>query len=229
MTAPLTPRDNQPPEEPHTPPTASGAGSSAEPPSHPPTGNDAPVDPPLGQELREAALTVLVLALVGALLGLLWLWLAPRIPLVADTHNVYLKDTEGEEAIGADGVFLLIAAGFGIVSAAVLFRLRRRGGVPLVIALAVGGLLGSVLGWQLGMVLGPTDDLAAHAAQVGPGVVFDGPLRLQAMGVLLAWPIAAMVTHLALTGLFGPRDEEPPLPGTPVPGAPDLTKDDPAA
>ncbi|MGW1838872.1 ABC transporter permease [Streptomyces sp. BBFR2] len=226
MTAPLTPRDDQPSDEPPTPPTDTGAGSSATPPAHPPTG-EASDGPPLGQELREAALTALVLALIGALLGLLWLWLAPRVPLIANTHSVYLKDTEGEEAIGADGVFLLLAAGFGIVSTAVLFRLRRRGGVPLVIALAVGGLLGSVLGWQLGMVLGPTDDLAAHAVQVGPGVVFDGPLRLQAMGVLLAWPIAAMVTQLALTGLLAPRDEEL-LPGTPVPGAPDLTKDDPA-
>ncbi|MFJ5677368.1 ABC transporter permease [Streptomyces sp. NPDC093097] len=190
MTAPQTPHENQPPDEPH------GAGA------------DPGDGPELARELREGALIALVVAVSGVLLGLLWAWLAPRVPLIADTHNVYLKNTEGEEAIGADGTFFLLGLGFGLVSAAAVFLFRRRGGVPLVVALAVGGLLGAVLAWLTGMWLGPTPDVVAHARQVGPGVVFDGPLRLQAKGALLVWPAAAMATLIALTGLFGPRDPE---------------------
>ncbi|CAM5245652.1 hypothetical protein SANTM175S_02821 [Streptomyces antimycoticus] len=52
----------------------------------------------------------------------------------------------------------------------------------------------------------------AHAKEAGRGVTFDGPLKLGAKGALLAWSVAAMVIHLALTGLFGPRDPEPALP-----------------
>ncbi|MCB5910491.1 ABC transporter permease [Streptomyces pinistramenti] len=207
MTAPLTP-DNEPSEEPQNPWAAPATGSSADLPAHPPSGAD---DPPFGREMRDAAVIALALAVSGALLGVLWAWLAPHIPLVADTRNVYLKNTEGEEAIGADGTFLLLSLGFGLVSGAVVFLFRRRGGIPLVVALVVGGLLGAVLGWQLGMTLGPTDDVVAHAKQVGTGVTFDGPLRLQAMGVLLGWPVGAMVAQLALTGLFGPRDPEPEM------------------
>jgi hypothetical protein len=54
--------------------------------------------------------------------------------------------------------------------------------------------------------------VVAHAKQVGPGVVFDGPLRLQAKGALLAWPMGAMVTQLVLSALFGPRDPMPEAP-----------------
>ncbi len=201
--APLTPPDNQPPEEPQHPeaaPVADLGGLGG---------------PELARELREGALIALVVAVSGVLLGVLWNWLAPHTPLISDTRNVYLKNTEGEEAIGADGTFVLLSLGFGVLTAAAVFLFRRRGGIPLVVALVVGGLLGAVLGWVTGMWLGPTPDVAAHAKQVGPGVTFNGPLRLQAKGALLAWPIAAMLTQLALTGLFGPRDPEPEPPHWP--------------
>nr|WSX20035.1 ABC transporter permease [Streptomyces tubercidicus] len=200
MTAPLTPRDNQPPEEPRHPEAAPAAE------------HGGPVGPEMARELREGALIAFLVALTGVLLGLLWNWLAPHVPLVADTRNVYLKNTEGEESIGADGTFLLLAFAFGVLTTAVVFLFRRRGGIPLVVALVVGGLLGATVGWLTGMWLGPTPDMAAHAKEVGPGVVFDGPLRLQAKGALLAWPIGAMFTQLVLSALFGPPDPMPEVP-----------------
>ncbi|QIK09254.1 ABC transporter permease [Streptomyces sp. ID38640] len=200
MTAPLTPRDNQPPEEPRHPEAA-------------PAADDGGLGgPELARELREGALIALLVAATGVLLGLLWNWLAPHVPLIADTRNVYLKNTEGEESIGADGTFLLLAFAFGVLTTAAVFLFRRRGGIPLVVALVVGGLLGATVGWLTGMWLGPTPDVAEHAKQVGPGVAFDGPLRLQAKGALLAWPIGAMLTQLVLSALFGPPDPEPEVP-----------------
>ncbi|GAA3370300.1 hypothetical protein GCM10020367_16410 [Streptomyces sannanensis] len=165
--------------------------------------------PGSAKELRDAVLVAVALTVVGVLLGLLWLWLAPRVPLISDGRAVFLKDTEGEEAAGADGTFTLLAAGFGVIAAAVVFRLRKHGGIPLVVGLAVGGLLGSLVAWRLGVWLGPTQDLVAHAKEVGKGVVFDAPLALGAKSALLAWPVAALLTHLGLTAAFGPRDPEP--------------------
>lgn len=165
--------------------------------------------PGLRAELREAASVTLGVALVGLLLGALWLWLAPRIPLVSDSTAVYLKDTEGEQAVGVDGTFTLLGLAFGAVSGLVVFLWRKRGGIPLVVGLALGSLLGGLLAWRFGIWLGPAQDVAAHAKEVGKGVVFDAPLELKAKGALLAWPLAALVVHLGLTGLFGPRDPDP--------------------
>lgn len=167
-------------------------------------------------ELRDAAVITVAMALAGVLLGLLWWWLAPHVPLVGDVADnswvVYLKDSEGEQAVGVDGTFALLGLGFGLVSAVAVFLLRRRGGVPVVAALGLGALLGSVVAWRLGMWLGPMSDVLAHAKQVGKGVTFPAPLKLGAKGALLAWPLGALLVHLGLTALFGPRDPEVPYP-----------------
>ncbi|MFJ8346618.1 hypothetical protein ACIQ9J_09675 [Streptomyces sp. NPDC094153] len=163
-------------------------------------------------EIREAVLVMVAVALCGVPLGLLWLRLAPKVPLVAEVSGnnwvVYLKDTEGEQAIGVDGTFTLLALALGVVCATAVFLVRRRGGVPLVVALCVGGLLASLLAWRLGVWLGPEQDVIVHAKAVGKGVTFPAPLKLDAKGALLAWPLAALLVHLGLTALFGPRDPE---------------------
>ncbi|WP_318204049.1 AAA family ATPase [Streptomyces sp. SCL15-4] len=202
MTAPLTP-----------PPHDDSAHQVWQTP--PPAGHGRAQDGPgLRTELREAAVLTVALALAGVLLGLLWWWLAPQVPLVGDVLDknwvVYLKDSEGEQAVGVDGTFTLLGLGFGLVSALAVFLLRRRGGVPLVVALGLGSLLGSLLAWRLGIRLGPDADVLAHARAVGKGVTFSAPLKLSAKGALLAWPLAALLAHLGLTGLFGPRDPETP-------------------
>ncbi|WP_323180945.1 ABC transporter permease [Streptomyces sp. NBC_01142] len=198
---------------------------------------DADQDPDLKTELRDSAVVLVAVTLLGVALGLLWLWLAPRVPLISNGKAVFLQDTEGESAVGADGTFALLALGFGALSAAAVFWFRRRGGVALVVGLALGGLLGSLLAWGIGVWFGPSNDVVARAREVGAGVPFDAYLELKATGVVLAWPVAAMVVHLALTALFGPRDPEPewpahyaapepaprPGPTDPEPTAPDPT------
>ncbi|MFE0698539.1 DUF2567 domain-containing protein [Streptomyces sp. NPDC058872] len=195
MTAPLTP-----PHQPH---------DSVWPPP-PPTPPGPAGDPITAAEVVQGVVVTLVSAVAGALLGVLWLNLAPRVLLISDGKGVYLRNSEGESAVGADGTFVLLALAFGAVAALVVFLLRRKGGVPLVLGLALGGVLGSLLAWGIGTSFGPTDDVVAHAKAVGPNVVFDAPLELNlgAAG-MLAWPLAAMIVHLGLTAAFGPHDPEP--------------------
>ncbi|MFJ6082006.1 AAA family ATPase [Streptomyces sp. NPDC092369] len=225
MTAPLTP---PPPPHEHSSHDAwqpPGAAPGADPGAGPGAGYGASVPrdslwdgtygqdgPGMKAELREAGIVAVAVALSGVLLGVLWWWLAPHVPLVGDVVEkrwiVYLADSEGEQAIGVDGTFALLALAFGVVSAVGVFAWRRRGGVPLVVAVGVGGLLGALLAWRVGVWLGPTDDVIARAKDVGKGVTFSAPLKLGAKGALLAWPFAGLLVHLGLTALFGPRDPD---------------------
>lgn len=165
-------------------------------------------------EVRDAAVITVAAALAGVLLGVLWNWLAPRVPLVGEVIDgswvVYVKDTEGEQAVGVDGTFTLLALAFGVLTGVVVFLLRRRGGVPVVLALGVGGLLGSLVAWRVGVWLGPSQDVLAHAKEAGRGVTFSAPVKLGAKGALLTWSFAGLLVHLGLTALFGPRDPEVP-------------------
>ncbi|MBZ6194970.1 AAA family ATPase [Streptomyces olivaceus] len=226
MTAPLTPPpppNEGPPYRGGPVPPPAGAHASGAAAGSPYESHGEQDGPGMLTEVRQAVVTALAVTLSGALLGVLWWKLAPSVPLVGSVVDgrwfVYLKDSEGEQAIAVDGTFTLLALAFGALSAVVLFLLRRRGGVPLVAALGVGGLLGSLLAWRLGVWLGPTEDVIAHAKDVGEGVTFTAPLRLGAKGALLAWSLAGLVVHLGLTGLFGPRDPEPdPWPAPAPPG-----------
>jgi hypothetical protein len=161
----------------------------------------------VGTAVRRGLVVAVLVAVCGVVLGLFWLWLSPRVPMVSDGQAVYLKDTEGEEAIGGDGTFVLIALVLGALTAAAVFWRFRRGGVAVVLGLAAGGALASVIGWRLGVWLGPTTNIVAHAKQVGPKVVFDGPLELRAKTAIVVWPAAAMLVHTALNYAFGPREE----------------------
>ncbi|MEU8778842.1 hypothetical protein [Streptomyces sp. NPDC048606] len=175
---------------------------------------DAPPLPPepdsdagiTATDVRDGAAVALVVGVTGVFLGLLWAWLAPRVGYVSNGEAVFLRNTESEARIGADGTFFLLALGFGVLSGVGVFLWRRRGGVPLVIGLALGACFASLVGWRLGLWLGPDRDLLAAAAKAGKGVPFDAPLQLLAHGVLLVWPMAAVVVHLALTALWSPRE-----------------------
>ncbi|MFC1412372.1 hypothetical protein ACEZCY_07790 [Streptacidiphilus sp. N1-12] len=169
----------------------------------------------LGRELVLALLLLAGCALLGLLMGVLWHWLAPKVPLHADATAVYLNDPEGEQAIGADGTFGLLGAGFGLLTgaAAYLATRARQGGISVAVGLGAGGLLGAYLAW------GGRQSAAAYQAgvlkvakSVPTGHTFYGPLQLTTKAVVLIWPILALLTLIALTAAFSPRPTPPPVP-----------------
>ncbi|MEU9299486.1 hypothetical protein [Streptomyces sp. NPDC048269] len=179
------------------------------PPSLPPQkpgADDAAITP---RDIRDGAAVALVVAVAGVLLALLWVWLAPRVQYVSNGEAVFLRNSESEARIGADGTFFLLSAGLGALSAVGAFLWRRRGGVPLVIGLGVGSLFAALVGWRLGLWLGPSSDLPSVAAKAGKGVPFDAPLQMLAHGVLLVWPMTAVLVHLGLMAIWSPRDPDP--------------------
>ena len=122
---------------------------------------------------------------------------------------MYFKDSEGEQAVGVDGTFTLLGAGFGAVSAFVVFLWRRRGGVPLVVGLAVGGLLGSLLAWRVGVWLGPASDVLAAREGRGQGGDVRGAAEVEGQGGVVGVAGGGAVVHLGVTALFGPRGPQP--------------------
>ncbi|MFG3049808.1 hypothetical protein ACGFZP_02480 [Kitasatospora sp. NPDC048239] len=186
----------------------------------PPALDLAPLGRPTGRErlqrllpeLRLGVLITLVCVLLGLVVAALWVWLAPKVPLVVDGNRILYGDPEGEQRAGADSVFALIGLGAGIVTALGAFLLSRRrgGGIAVAVGLALGGLLGSVAAWRLGIWMGPGDDLIAQASKAGNGGHFDAALELGAHGALLVWPMVAMVALLAFSAAFGKREEDPP-------------------
>jgi hypothetical protein len=188
---------------------------------------EAPARPRLSaRALRTELLIGLALvagsALLGLAMGLVWHWVAPRVPLYADSSDIYLLDPEGEQSIAADMYFAIIGLVCGLITGGLAYwRSRaREGGVGVAVGLALGGLLGGYIAWKLGVSLGPSGNIVATAKSVPLGRTFYGPLALTAKGVLLAWPAAALLALVSLTGLFTPKPGDA---DTAPPSAPETT------
>ena len=155
----------------------------------------------------------------GIPLGLAWWLLTPLARLEKRAGGVVGVGREAEAAVAADGWFAACAMVAGAVTAAlVAFLVHQR--LAGLAGLAVGGVLGSVLAWRLGSLLGPPS-VEASAVSARVGARFDGPLDLSALGVLLAWPMAAMVVYFAIVAGLDARHaassahEAPETPETP--------------
>ncbi|MFB9365388.1 hypothetical protein ACWCYY_25855 [Kitasatospora sp. NPDC001664] len=209
MTVPNTPADSAP--EPPPQPQQQYQPYPVQPDPYLPPPPPARERRPLGPELKVGAVITAAGVVLGAVMGALWLWLAPRVMLVAGSDAIRYVDPEGEQRAGADGTFALLGLGAGVLCALVAFVLTRArgGGIAVAAGLAAGGLGGSVIAWQIGTRLGPSTDVVANAKKAGQGVRFSAALELGAHGALLVWPMAAMILLLALSAAFGKREPDP--------------------
>lgn len=163
------------------------------------------------RELRTAAWVVVASALAGLPVGVLWWGAAPLTLVVKRPDGLYRAGGEGDEsAIAADGWFAVLALAAGVLVALVVYLRTRPGRVAPLIALAVGGVLGAVVAWQVGHLVGP-GALEATARGLPDGARFRAPLDVSAYGVLLAWPMGAVITYFAVAAgaeSSGTGDEE---------------------
>lgn len=129
--------------------------------------------------------------------GVAWWLLAPLPRLQVAASGVLVAGGDSEAFIAADAWFAICTATAGVVCAFLAF-IAWRGVSPAVLAgLAVGGSLGALAAWRIGAFLGPPPvDVQAQARSVG--ALFDGPLELSALGVLVAWPLASVIVYFSL-------------------------------
>lgn len=162
---------------------------------------------------RVAGLSILL----GLPVGVVWWLLAPLPRAVKRADGVYYAGVT-ESSIAADGWFAVCALVVGALSGLLVAMLVRRDRLPTLAALAVGGLAGAVLAWQVGQWLGPPS-FPDQAALLREGARFDGPLRVSALGVLLVWPISAVILFFGVVaGLdaMDTVDESAPAEAEPV-------------
>jgi hypothetical protein len=170
-------------EEPAAPPAAAGDGVRG--------------------DLRAAGVVVAVLAVVGALLGLVWsAWSGPQQRAFVIAPGKLFPYDEVETMAAADGRYLLLVGVSGLAAGAVLWLRRRANRGPLtVLALAAGGLLGAALTWWIGYLSG--------------GGTYDGrkgttiahlPLTVHLHGLLFVEPALATLVYGILTA-FAVRDD----------------------
>lgn len=156
-----------------------------------------------GLRARDGAALIALAAGLGAVLGVAWWWIAPRVVLDVYGDQAYPAEyqpggyiaDEGWAAIAGilGGVAMILIAGWAS---------RRRQGHWLDMSVlgwsVLAGLVGAVAIWIVGEGLGSVDVEAAIAA-AGDGGSFEAPLRLRMPGVLLLWPLASAVVFTGVS------------------------------
>lgn len=143
-------------------------------------------------------------AVAGLVAGLLWWLLAPAPEWVRTEQNATLDEVSMGQSIGIDGWYAVLAASFGLVSGVVLAFWRWRRPVTVVLLIAAGACLAAGLMYLTGHLLGTGDlDAALREAAVGEGVPEE--LTPRAMGVLVLWPVTALLGTLGVLWGFTPR------------------------
>jgi hypothetical protein len=153
-------------------------------------------DPPMRADLRAGLLVGLGCAVAGVVVGVVWRLVVPLAVVEKDAAGV-VQVAGAETEVAADGWFAVLAALAGVLAAVAAVLLLRTGRLGALVGLAIGGLVGALVAWRVGLLLSPPE-VAASAKAARVGDTFEGPLRLSALGVLLAWPTAAVITFFAI-------------------------------
>ncbi|GAA0323659.1 hypothetical protein NE235_05180 [Actinoallomurus spadix] len=155
----------------------------------------------MASRIRIGLLAALAITVLGVPIGLLWVAIAPRTVYLVSGGKGVLADPESQTLIAADGWFAVLTAAAGLLCGLTAYLLAGRWGEPgLLAGIAAGGAAAAVVAWRLGHLFGASAyDHALRTA--GDGARAGAPLGLHAYGVLLAWPLIAVVAFGLLEAL----------------------------
>ncbi|WP_051800010.1 DUF2567 domain-containing protein [Catenuloplanes japonicus] len=172
-----------------------------------------PPPPPLGREIAWSVGAGLVIAVLGAPLGLLWAALAPDVPVVQGENGPLLTSAQPEQFVAADAWYTFLGVAFGILIAiGAWFALRRYRGAIALAGVTLGAIGAAIVAWKVGRLIG-LDEYEQLKAAAAVGDRFTKPADLRAgelhmflgyvpglRGDLLAAPLAAAATYTLLAG-----------------------------
>ncbi|HEV2886739.1 MAG TPA: DUF2567 domain-containing protein [Jatrophihabitans sp.] len=158
-----------------------------------------------GRSWRPLALLVAAQLLAGVLAGLVWRAWAPRTVSYllsgGDGNPAFVIPEESESQIAGDGRFVLMSIGLGMVFGLVAWRLRALRGPVVLAALAVAGVLSSVLARAVGELL-PSGSSARRL-----DAPFSPQLSLHAFpAALVVQAFFGVLVYTALVGLSADQD-----------------------
>jgi hypothetical protein len=166
-----------------------------------------------GGEVLAGLIAAAVVTVLGAPVGLLWSWIAPKVELVQTQYGPYPIDGEPEGYFADDGWFMIIGAGVGIlIAVAAWMFLRRYRGPIVLVGLVIGSAAGAALAAWLGNKIGYAHylDLVEHAP-VDTHIFRPAKVRAGDSGLLygfVPWVrgsllIQAIFVAVVYTGLAG--------------------------
>jgi hypothetical protein len=152
------------------------------------------------RELRTGAVVVVALAVLGALLGVIWWWWSPPGPLGFVIAPHVVQPDEVETFAATDGRFAVLTGATGLVTGTLLWLRRSSRGPVIPAAMAVGGLAGALLADAVGRLLdggtgvGAVNTLVRHL-----------PLEVHQKGLWLLEPLLAVLVY-GICAAFAPDD-----------------------
>jgi hypothetical protein len=149
---------------------------------------------------RVVAETVLISVALGLAVGLVWWLVAPEVSVGVRSGQSVLIAAEARNLFGVDVSFAAVGAVAGLLLGTAMFARHREHPTAVLVGLVLGGVVGSLVAWQVGSALGP-GPLGERTDGAADGVTLPIPLDLEATGVLLFWPITAVVAMLVLGAL----------------------------
>jgi hypothetical protein len=163
------------------------------------------------RELRDFLLIAVYVVLTGPIVGLLWSASGPKLEILqalGGSANAWRAEA------GADVHFGLLGIAAGAVCAAVAVLLRMDG-PGTTAGLAAGGLGAAFVADRVGYLLNRGDTLdLLHSRSISLHVLLsqygiDPFFKVRALGVVVAWPLAALVVYMSALAL---RDRARSLP-----------------
>lgn len=156
---------------------------------------------PVRGDLRFAVLLAACLAVLGALLGLVWTAWSPPGPRAIVLSPGVLEPDETESFVAGDGRFLLITAVVGLLAAVLAWRRVANRGPLVLLALGGGALAGSLLTELVGHLTG------GGTFEGAPNTLIEAlPLSLHMQGLLFVEPAVATLVY-GLFVAFATRDD----------------------
>ena len=153
-------------------------------------------------DAKDVLWTALLAVLGAPLVGLLWSAIGPKLPLRSALGGA---ESAFRSEVGADVHFLFVTAAAGVVCALVALALRRDG-PGVVVGLAVGGALGALVTDRVGYLVNHDHTLSV-LRHLGVSLSLldkygiDPFFKVRAVGVILAWPLAAVLTHTLVVAI----------------------------
>lgn len=180
-------------------------------PPGPPKARRWTPEAPHSRDVLSAVVIAVAMVVAGVPMGLLWAATAPKLDVKAALAG---SEAAFNVQAGADVHFALLALIFGVIAGALVGWRGRHGSWTLPVALAVGGVGGSLVAAQVGHLRESSRVLDQLPQDIRGRVSNVVDFTLRSHGFHVVFPVAALLTYLIIVVATTPH-REPTLPEAP--------------